>query len=343
MKVKNLLFMAMAVITMVAVAVPTFAVLEHVRYNPLLDECVYYYNAPKGSAHCFVHPNNCDDKRGNIFKEINPVECSREGFNKQEEATPEPTNCAEFTEGDLIVLNYDATDPDKDVGPAGKLVYTVGKPFNEEKEWQTARGDAGNYVVEVVVSDGEYDDKDVVCFNILEGNEKPVLTVDDVEVNEGELVKLEPKCTDEDGDKVKITYSGHMKSDTWMPNYNDDGVYTVVVKCSDGTDSDTESVKITVNDYNRKPSLRVSDVTVTEGQNVVLSPSCSDPDGGKVVVAFSGDMLSGEWMTDYDDAGDYSVGVSCVDEEGDEVHDTINVRVKDKNRAPMITAMVTRG
>ena len=51
-------------------------------------------------------------------------------------------------EGDLVRLKVSATDQDND-----KLTYYFPQPFNSQGEWQTTYGDAGEYDIEVLVSD----------------------------------------------------------------------------------------------------------------------------------------------------------------------------------------------
>ena len=71
-------------------------------------------------------------------------------------------------EGDLITIIANATDPNNDL-----LTYYINDTrFNQTNnvfQWQTIGGDAGSYKVKVTVSDGEYNDSEIVDIEITEG------------------------------------------------------------------------------------------------------------------------------------------------------------------------------
>lgn len=311
---------------------------NHVRWNPNLDECVYYFTQGTLSHQCYVPEMNCVKDGRDHVKDVDAKRCY---YTPRKSITLKPTTCKEFTEGDLIKLDYKGTDPDKDIGPAGKLIYTFGKPFDNKQEWQTKRGDAGNYTVNVTVSDGEYNSTQELCFKILPGNHIPVLKIENVTVKEGEELTLKPICTDEDGDKLTITYSGDMSTDSWTPSYNDAGEYNVTVSCTDGFDTVKNDIKVTVENVNRPPVLKLKkNIVVDEGETVFLTPDCTDPEGENVTLLYSGDMTSSIWKTGYDDAGEYTATVTCQNKEGLKSTGTTNIKVRNVNRPPSITAVL---
>jgi hypothetical protein len=327
-----------------AILVMSFAVVgleNYVRWNNQMDECVYYYDKGDARAHCFVAETNCEMKDGrNHEKELAAVECSSEPLNPKNRVTTS-AECVEFVEGDLIVLKYDGDDPDND-----DLEYTFESPFdNDDRSWQTERGDAGNYEVEVTVTDGEYTDKAIVCFDILAANHAPKLTVRDVTASEGTTVNLAPECEDEDGDAVRLSFNGDMDRAVWETSYDDAGEYTVTVTCTDTEgESDRETITVTIEDVNRKPSLTgVEDVTVKETELVSLNPRCVDPEGDDVTITYTGAMTTDKWKTSYADEGEYDVTVTCEDASGLSTSEDITVTVLNQNRPPMITAMVIQG
>ena len=340
MKKLMMIIAALAAITALSLAGVAFE--NHVRWNNQLDECVYFFTDEQGASQsCYVPEENCESRvPRDEMKDADRSSCY---YIPRSEQTKLETSgeCKEFVEGDLIVLEYDGNDPDGD-----NLTYTFGKPFDDTQRWQTKRGDAGEYNVPVTVSDDEYSDETSVCFRILPGNHAPVLSVDSVAVNEGDTVTLKPKCTDEDGDAVKLAYSGDMTSSSWQTGYDDAGSYKVTVTCTDTEGaSDTKTVTATVEDVNRKPTLDVgaADITVHETELVRIKPTCVDPEGGDVEIAYSGDMTSSSWQTGYDDAGSYKVTVTCSDETGMKSSANVKITVLDKNRPPTITAMVVKG
>jgi len=155
-------------------------------------------------------------------------------------------------EGDLIKLKVPATDPDGD-----DLTYSFSEPLNESGAWQTQVGDAGEYDITVTVADSEgaaATQTLKILVNAL--NHAPVLEeIDDIVVFETETVTIEAEASDEDEDELTITYSGWMSSNTYTTNYDDAGNYTVTVNVTDGTDSVSQDVAITVNNKNRAPVI----------------------------------------------------------------------------------------
>lgn len=155
-------------------------------------------------------------------------------------------------EGDLLNFpNLKAEDPDGDV-----LSFEFSKPLNDDGEWQTEVGDAGNYEVNITVSDGENSVTEKLMVIVESKNKAPAIKVDSkVEVDEGDTVKLEPVVTDPEGEAVQISYSGWMTTNTKETGYDDAGEYEVVITASDGIDEVSETVTVIVNNVNRKPSF----------------------------------------------------------------------------------------
>ncbi|MBU0461299.1 MAG: hypothetical protein KJ574_01800, partial [Nanoarchaeota archaeon] len=84
----------------------------------------------------------------------------------------------------------------------------------------------------------------------------PVLSkIADVTVYEGETVKLEPTATDAENDKLTYKYSGWMTSSSKKTGYDDAGEYDVTVTASDGEETDSQKVKVTVLNKNRHPRI----------------------------------------------------------------------------------------
>jgi hypothetical protein len=156
------------------------------------------------------------------------------------------------TEGDLVKLNVKATDADGD-----QLEYKFTTPLNSDGKWQTRAGDVGVYYSEVRVSDGKGEVIERVKIIVEPKNNKPVLEfIPNIEVDEGQTVVIRPKATDADNDKLTITYSGWMTSNTKETSYtgsNSAGVYKVVVSVTDGLSTVSQEVTVTVKDLNRLP------------------------------------------------------------------------------------------
>lgn len=209
----------------------------------MLNECVYFYDKEPGRAQCYVAEEHCSirDRYFNEEKSVDPVGCY---YIPRSQMT-----CSNFTEGDLVRLQYEGSDPDAD-----NLVYSFEPPFNSSGEWQTEKGDAGSYISSITANDGEESSVTSVCFLVMPRNEAPVLTVQDVAVTETEVVDLKATCEDE-GER-SITYSGAMRSGIWRTTYDDEGVYNVTVTCTDDAGmSASSTVTVTVLNKNRAPFI----------------------------------------------------------------------------------------
>ncbi|PIN72726.1 hypothetical protein COV22_02475, partial [Candidatus Woesearchaeota archaeon CG10_big_fil_rev_8_21_14_0_10_47_5] len=80
----------------------------------------------------------------------------------------------------------------------------------------------------------------------------------------------------------------------------DSGIYHVTITATDGKSSDTAEVKITVLESgNHEPELKhIDGITVTEGEEVIVTPEASDPDGDRLSIGFSEPLnANGRWQT----------------------------------------------
>jgi hypothetical protein len=156
-----------------------------------------------------------------------------------------------IVEGQKLILNLKATDPDNDV-----LVWKYDAPISSDGTWQTEEGDAGDYEVKATVSDGYLSDSTSFTVHVLKLNHPPVLEIErEFSVKEGDVVQLRPKVSDPDGDAVTISYSGWMNSDTYTTNYDDAGRHQVVVSATDGKMVESVVVWVTVENVNRAPVI----------------------------------------------------------------------------------------
>lgn len=154
------------------------------------------------------------------------------------------------TEGDVITLPRDLlTDPDGD-----RVTVTYSEPFDDKGIWKTRLGDAGEYSIDVVASDGKLTEKRTVTVRISLRNTAPTLkTIGDITVSEGETIRLPISATDREGDPLTTTVTGFMTGPTYTTTYDDAGEYTVKVIVTDGVFTTSEIVHITVLDRNRPP------------------------------------------------------------------------------------------
>ena len=176
-----------------------------------------------------------------------------ENATEAEEDIQEGAPVLEYTEEDVVDLmsKLSVSDPDDD-----ELEITFSEPLDDDGVWETEKGDAGLYPVTVTVSDGEDETEKQLVLRIQPLNNPPVISgLSDIAVEEGETVRLDPEVTDEDGDDVEVSYSGWMEGPVKETDYDDAGSYFVTVSATDGTDTVTERIEVTVVNVNRAPEL----------------------------------------------------------------------------------------
>lgn len=237
-------------------------------------------------------------------------------------------------EGDFVGLHLKIFDYNGD-----ELTVTYSKPFNENGEWQTGYEDSGTYLVQVVVSDGETTVEKQITVVVENTNRPPV--VDDIEhvsVLAGDFIALSPTATDPDGDAVTFFYSSPFNAEgTWQTSETDVGTYAVTVTATDSKDRTEKVVSVIINHRNQAPVISIdSEIRAEETDRVVLKPTIVDPEGDPYSVAYSNPFdADGVWVTDYDDAGTYSVTITATESTGERSTATVTVVIYDRNRAPV--------
>jgi hypothetical protein len=232
--------------------------------------------------------------------------------------------------------------------------------------WTPTYDDGGDYILEVTVSDDEYEITEEITITVNHINRIPIWAdiPDSVDINENELLAFTVDASDPDDDELTISCISDNLPDGWQfrdhgngsgtfrwtPTYNDAGEYIAVFAVSDGDLEIDKDVTINVNPVNRQPVWEaiLDSVTVYEARELSFTIEASDPDGDDLTLTASSDDLpegweftdNGDatgtfvWMPAYDDAGEYSVAFTVSDGELN-MNDNIIIVVNDVNRAPI--------
>ena len=246
-------------------------------------------------------------------------------------------------ETELVELDLESSDPDSD-----NLSYNFSLPLNSEGEWQTTYGDAGEYSVEVTVSDGDLSSTEILDLVVLRKEEEPVIDLyapqGEIELDEGGIVEFIVSASDLNNDGLSYLWifdeseiSGNT-SYTYQPNFFEQGEHVLKIEVSDGTTIVYQEWLINVNDVNRNKLLDLfEDVAINETEKLVLNL----PDFSKYNLDFEISEPIGEdgvWQTGYDDAGEYTVTIDIND--GDFSADKeILVIVDNVDRPPVISSI----
>lgn len=164
------------------------------------------------------------------------------------------------SETSTFSIDAEVSDPDGD-----DITVNYTEPLSSQGVWSTTYGDAGDYDITVIASDGEATTKQTFTLTVEDRNQAPVIRpMSNVTVDEGDTVTLRPEAYDPDGNDIDITYEGWMESRQYTTTYDDaypDGcsekgctaAYTVFITASDDELSTQEEVTVFVEDTNRPP------------------------------------------------------------------------------------------
>jgi len=178
-----------------------------------------------------------------------------------EEALPEEETL-EAKENSKLEFSIKASDLNKD--PLSYIWKLDGEETSKERTYTYNIGydDAGQHTIKASVSDGVNDVSRIWAVKVDNVNRKPTLQkITDIKVKETETVVVEPKATDQDKED-KITFSidnnKFKRVDDkfeWKTTYDDAGEYTITITATDGTDTVSQTAKITVENVNRPPVI----------------------------------------------------------------------------------------
>lgn len=185
---------------------------------------------------------------------------------------------------------------------------------------------AGAHTVRFTVSDGDLHDQVLWNINVEDINGPPALEkIEDIAITEGDLVNISPKATDPDEDIIYYSISEPVGDDgVWQTGFDDSGEYEIEVTASDGSLSDLQRVKISIENNDRAPIIVESHpedkkLYAKEGEEVSFSIRATDPDKDELSYIWTiddaevGSKKGIKYTIDYDSAGVKTVKCSVSD------------------------------
>ncbi len=275
------------------------------------------------------------------------------------------------SEGDLVVLKPEAVDPDDD-----EITFSFSSPFDEQGRWQTTYDDAGSYIIEVNASDGEFVDRKQVLLIVNETDRQPFFefALEDIHTKENQEIMFYINATDPDGDEISY-FSFNMPNNAnltenlfyWKPgydtvrknwferilsryfNYVTKRTFDITFIARSKDKETTQTMEIVVEDVNRPPVIHsINDIpvdkeddvfiTVKEGEELIIRPYATDPDGDNVRYWYSGFSDSSTRHVDYGEEGIHNLVVYATD---GKIFSSQNVTVlvEKTNRPPVIESI----
>jgi hypothetical protein len=155
-------------------------------------------------------------------------------------------------EGDTIKLEPVVSDVNSD-----NVTVTISAPIGDDGIWETDHTSAGKYDVTITATDGQKTVTKEIKLTVADKNEAPSIEVpSEINIKEGQTLKLEPVVADLDGDNITVTIGEPVGNDgIWETGFTDNGEYDVVVRATDGKDTTEKSVKLVVEDVNKAPEI----------------------------------------------------------------------------------------
>ncbi len=252
-------------------------------------------------------------------------------------------------EGESISLDLLTIVKDPDNDELSLAVDGPGKLEGNTYVYAPGYLDAGKKVLRITAKDSEGNEtvRDVQL-EVVDVNAPPALVVSDQTVREGDslAVGLAALVSDAEGDGVTLTLiegPGEIVDGVFIykPGFAEAGesVVSISAKDSRGGES-TSTFKVTVTETNRPPRIFLSDMVISEGEELVvdLSSRLIDPDNDPLEITVEGPGAVQEnryvYTPGYRDAGDKTVTIMVSDGKGGTGRASFTILVQDANRPP---------
>ena len=188
-----------------------------------------------------------------------------------------------------------------------------------------------------------------VIVTVKDVNSAPVIgDMEPITINEGETLKIVPNAYDLDGDKVSLSYSGFINTDTFKSGFDDAGTYHIKVTASDGLLETSKFVQINIEQTNRVPLFgKISQTKAREDDNIAVLLEAHDPDGDEITYSIDNppedSSLKGNiflWTPGFNTANKGEIKkfdlVFAANDGTTETRQIAKIEIADKNRAPKI-------
>lgn len=276
-----------------------------------------------------------------------------------------PIGSRQVDENASLTFTVSAADPDGTTPIITANNLPAGASFNGSTfSWTPGFGEAGNYTVQFVASDGVLTDSEDVIITVGDVNRPPVLAlIGPQSVAENASLAFTVSATDPDsGDTVTLSavatagnvftrgasFDPSTGAFTWTPAFDAAGNYAVRFEATDGEFVDSEVVSIVVTNQNRAPAFNTTpNLVATEDAPYAYSAAAPDPDGDAVTYSLTtrpaGMVIGGSsgqvtWTPTNAQVGANAVVIQAEDGNGGVDTQSFTVNVADANDLPVFTS-----
>ena len=224
-------------------------------------------------------------------------------------APPQFSELGEVTvrEGELLEVQLPLSSGEREKVRFWAANWPDGSTLDERSglfRYRPGYTEAGRYEIVLGVNDGRFQDIKNLVINVEDVDLAPEMKdlPENVEVNEGELLRFKIFAEDKGGDELEFSATGLPDGAVfhdggllnYEPGYDEAGVYPLEITVSDPAgNSVTKSTVLTVVDVNRPPEMVVTNQSMDVGETMSYTLSVSDPDGDDMIMSGDTDVMEG--------------------------------------------------
>lgn len=227
------------------------------------------------------------------------------------------------------------------------LTFAFPLPFDREGRWRTTFGDAGRWIMNFTISDGQSSILARAEITVLPTNRQPRFEEmfskeEKLSLRENETLHFFIKAVDPE--RKKLQYSWLLDNQSvsleemgaYHFSFDSAGTHLLELQVSDGESEVKQSWMINVLNTNRKPTLNILPITIYESDTIQLDLPQQDADGDRLTFSFSPPLdKEGSWSTGFDDAGIYMIPITANDGELEE-RQLVEITVVNVDRSPVL-------
>ncbi len=192
------------------------------------------------------------------------------------------------TAGTFFSMQVTAFDPDGEdlTFSANTTLFNI-NPFNGMITFTPKNSQAGDYYVNISVTDGELTDSNIVFFRVIKTNSAPVIEqIPPQRAKVGELFSLQINASDSDGDPLTFSTDTNMFniSDQGLINFTpisaDIGSHLINITVTDGKSNDTNILNLVVTGVTQPPIITsITDrITIFINETFKINVTACHPD-----------------------------------------------------------------
>jgi len=238
--------------------------------DPDADKLTFTYSTPidkdgkwqtkYGDAGEYTITITASDGQLSTTKDVLIIVNKKEEAPTIDEAMPKE-DALQAKENSKIEFSVKASDLNKDLLAYSWKLDGADASKSEKYTYSMGYDAQGQHTIKVVVSDKTKEVSKLWAVKVENVNRKPVLEqIRDIKMKETETVVITPKATDPDNDKLTFSVNNDKfkKADNrfeWKTTYDDSGEYNIIITVSDGTDTVSQPLKVTIENVNRPPVI----------------------------------------------------------------------------------------